>query len=202
MTLALTGCGQDGSDGQGVEAEAPSESPTLTEEPTSEAEEQITPEGIATVVVDHFGEDAVRRLITYEPEPGSVMLVVRLDDPTPHNFIVQVLSPEVAQQIGRAGECPQQTERGSVCRELDDGTILATRLDPEGFSDDNEDGVVVSGTIVREDDAAMAMFESYDDTPAVSTDDVEALLTDPRLTWLTDPAVNEAGQGLSVKYDD
>jgi hypothetical protein len=70
----------------------------------------------------------------------------------------------------------------------------------QGFSDDNADGMVISGTaITPEDGGALAMYESYDDSPAVSVADIQDLLSDPRLTWLTDPGVNEAGADIDVK---
>ncbi len=45
----------------------------------------------------------------------------------------------------------------------------------------------------------MAMYETYDDSPAIIRADLEAVLTDPRLTWLTEPAVNDAGDKVEVK---
>ena len=101
-----------------------------------------------------------------------------------------------------AGQCPgEPTREGeSQCRTLENGTTVTTRVDAQGFSDDNVDGMVISGTaITPEDGGALAMYESYDDSPAVSVADLEDLLTDPRLTWLTDPVVNKAGEDIDVK---
>ena len=86
------------------------------------------------------------------------------------------------------------------CRTLDNGTTVMMIEDSAGFSDDNAQGMVLSGTAVTAGDgAAMAMYESYDKSPAVSAADIEDLLSDPRLTWLTEVAVNKAGQDVAVK---
>jgi hypothetical protein len=88
----------------------------------------------------------------------------------------------------------------SQCRTLEDGTTVMTGETPYGFSDDNANGMVVFGTATtRENGTAMAMYESYDDSPSVSVADLDSILTDPRLTWLTDPALNEAGEDVHVK---
>lgn len=206
LLLALTGCGANESDTpQPAQGESTTDGSTSSDEPSVDGEEQITPGGIAAIVVEHLGSDAVSTFVTYEPEPGSVSVTVQLRDATPHNFAVQVFSPEVAEQFIATGLCPPEPERerGSQCRTLDNGTTVTTKEDAEGFSDDNVDGMVVSGSaITPENGGALAMYESYDDTPAVSATDLEALLTDPRLAWLTDPAVNEAGENIDVKLLD
>lgn len=203
LVLALTGCGRTGSGiaepGQGVNTGDASSSGGGS---SVDGEEQITPGGIAAIVLEHLGSDAVREFVAYEPEPGSVSVVVRLRDVTPHNFGVQVYSPEQAEQFNGSGHCPGEPTRrgGSRCRTLENGTTVTTRVDSQGFSDDNVEGMVMSGTaITPKDGGALAMYESYDDSPAVSLDDLDGLLTDPGLTWLTDPAVNEAGEDIDVK---
>lgn len=71
---------------------------------------------------------------------------------------------------------------------------------PYGFSDDNANGMVVSGTAATtENGTAMAMYESYDKSPSVSVADLDSLLADPRLTWVTNPALNDAGEGVDIK---
>ena len=202
LVLALAGCGSTASDN----AEPSQGTITGNGSPTSaelSAEEQveITPGGIAGIVVEHLGSDAVREFVTYEPEPDSVSLVVQLRDGTRHNFGVEVFSPERAEGFGVGGQCPPETARegGSTCRTLDNGTTVTTRESPEGFSDDNVDGMVISvGAITLEDGGALVMYESYDDSPAVGVTDLEDLITDPRLAWLTDPVVNEAGEDIDV----
>lgn len=57
----------------------------------------------------------------------------------------------------------------------------------------------MGSVITPGDGAAMAMYESYDDSPAVSVADLEDLLSDPRLTWLTDPEVNESGETVDLE---
>ncbi len=203
LALALTGCGPAESDtAEPAQGGNLADGSSSSEEPSVDREEQITPGGIAAIVLQHLGSDAVRKFVTYEPEPGSVSVTVQLRDATPHNFGVQVYSPERAELFSAAGQCPREPKRRgeSQCRTLDNGTTVTTREDAQGFSDDNVDGMVISGTaITPEDGGALAMYESYDDSPAVSVADLEDLLTDPRLTWLTDPAVNEAGEGIRVQ---
>jgi len=202
LVLALTGCGP---------AESNSAEPALAgnlgdgsssgEEPSVDKQEQITPGGIAAIVLQHLGSDAVRKFVTYEPEPGSVSVLVQLRDGTPHNFAVQVYSPKQAELFSEARQCPREPKhKGELCRTLENGTTVTTRQDAGGFSDDNVDGMVISATaITPEDGGTLAMYESYDDSAAVSMTDLEDLLTDPRLTWLTEPVVNRAGEGIDVK---
>ena len=205
LVLALTGCGRaelgiaepartpggnSGGDSRSIEG------------PSVDGEEQITPAGIASIVLEHLGSDAVREFVTYDQEPGSVSVTVRLRDATPHNFGVQVYSPEQAGSFSPDGQCPRGPMRRarSQCRVLDNGTTLTTRVDAQGFSDDNVDGMVISGTaITPKDGGALVMYESYDDSPVLSVAELEDLLTDARLTWLTDPVVNEAGEEIDVK---
>lgn len=204
LVLALTGCGSTESDTtEPAPGDGSRDSSSSSGQPSVTGEEQITPGGIAAIVLDQLGPDTVREFTTFEPEPGSVSVMVRLSDATPHNFGVTVFSPEQAAVFGESGECPSEPERGSQCRTLDNGTTVTIEEVAEGFSDDNEDGMVVGGRAVTpEDGGALAMYESYDDSPAVSAKDLEDLLTDPRLTWLIDPAVNKAGEDIDVELMD
>jgi hypothetical protein len=204
LALLMTACGPEETD-----AADPAGGSSAAQSPSSGAsadsqEEQITPGGIAAVVLEHLGRDAVRQFVTFVPaeEPGTVGVMVRLRDRTPHNFSVQVHSPEQAEKFPAHGGCgPERQGMGEQrCRTLEDGTTVVMREMSEGFSDSNVDGSVLSGAVVTpEDGAVLSMYESYDDSPAISGADLEALLTDPRLTWLTDPAVNEAGDAVDVK---
>lgn len=200
LALTLTACG---SSSPATTAQDQKDTATVSASATAPGEsEQITAEGIAMIVTEHLGSDAVRRFSTFTPEPGSVSVMVELRDRTPHNFAVQVYSPEQAGEFGKAGTCPPERQQGpdSRCRLLDNGTVVMTDRMPYGFSDDNADGTVVSGTSVTQDNGAgMAMYESYDDSPAVTPADMEAVLGDPRLVWLTDAAVNEAGADLPIR---
>lgn len=168
-------------------------------------EEEITPGGIAVIVLDHLGRDRVRQVVTFrgEDEEGSVGVMLRLRDRTPHNFGVSVYPPEQAEELGAPEGCPPKRDRGgesSRCRVRADGTIVMTSQIAEGFSDDNRKGsVIMSSVITREDGAAMAMYESYDRSPTISAAELEDMLTDPRLTWLTDPALNKAGEAVDLK---
>ena len=116
---------------------------------------------------------------------------------------MSVYPPEQAQELGPAGTCPPNPERegqASRCRVLDDGTTVMTSQIAEGFSDDNADGSMLMGSVITADaGAAMAMYESYDDSPALSVATLENMLSDPRLTWLTDPEVNASGEGVDLK---
>lgn len=203
LVLALTGCGRSDSDvAEPAQTGKPGGASSSSEDSSFDGEEQITPGGIAAIVLEHLGSDAVREFVTNEPEPGSVSVTVRLRDATPHNFAIQVYSPEQAELFNASGQCPREpTREGEAqCRTLENGTTVTTRVDDQGFSDDNVEGMVISGTaITPEDGGALAMYESYDDSPAISAAELEDLLTDPRLTWLTAPVVNEAGEEIDVK---
>jgi hypothetical protein len=202
LAVALTACGSSSPDS--AEPGADGDSPgggSASADGSAGPEEPITTGGVALIVTDHLG-DKVRRVGTYGTEPGSVSVMVELRDKTPHNFAVSVHSPEQAGELGQAGKCPPRGQLGpdAECRVLDNGTAVMTGLTPYGFSDDNEDGIVVMGTAVTEGNgASMAMYESYDDSPTVSTSDIEAMLADERLGWLTDPEVNRAGEDVPVK---
>lgn len=204
LVLALTvACGSTAPDtAEPTKQDGASASSPASERPSNEKDERITPGGIAAIVLDHLGGDAVRQFVTYEPEPGSVSVMIRMQEGTPHNFAVQVYAPQHARQFGKAGMCPPKHQLGndSQCRTLDNGTTVMTSETSEGFSDDNADGMVITGTAIsQKDGAGMAMYESYDDAPAVSVKDIEEILIDPRLTWLTEPAVNTAGEGVELK---
>jgi len=205
LAMALSACGSANSD----TAQPADLSGGQTSSPGASAggrgPERITPGGIAVVVLDHLGQRAVRLFATYEPEPGSVDLMIGLREGTRADmFALTVYSPEQAGELGPAGKCPPKSRRDrfgdTQCRTLDNGTTVMTTEVAEGFSDDNADGMVVFGTAVTRDaGAAMAMYESYDDTPVVSAADLNGILADPRLTWLTQPDLNEAGEDVDVK---
>ncbi len=207
LASALTACGAATSDTAAEPAGEPRTGRNGSPEDGAggHEREQLTPGGIAVVVLDHLGPRAVRQFLTYEPEPGSVGLMIRLREGNrAHNFAVTVHSPEHAGEMGPAGTCPPKRRKGRFgdmhCRTLDNGTTVTTSEIASGFSDDNAHGMVVYGTAVTRDaGAAMAMYESYDKTPAVTAADLDGMLTDPRLSWLTDPAVNEAGEDVDLR---
>jgi hypothetical protein len=158
--------------------------------------ERITPAGVAAVVSDHLG-DAVRRFGTYDPEEGSVGVLVELRGGSPaDHFIVSVWSPD--QRLGDPEDRSCRPDRGEApaagdrtCRRLDDGTIVEV-FESEAFSDDGT-GVFPEGG------ASLAMYESYDRSAPLGSATLAALLSDPRLRWLTDPAVNAAGTTIDVE---
>jgi hypothetical protein len=197
LTVLMTACGSQDMNSAG-------KSPSPDQTVRGHREEPITPGGVAFIVLDHLGPDTVRQVVTFaEDEEGeAVGVMVRLRERTPHNFAVNVYPPEQAKGFGPAGKCPPNPRKGeaSRCRVLDDGTAVTTSQIAEGFSDDNADGSVLTGTAVTPDaGAALAMYESYDDSPAISMADLEDLLSDPRLAWLTDPEVNESGKTVDLK---
>ena len=205
LALALTACGTGGSDTAKPTGEGNAgESASSRESPSGDKKQRITPAGIAMIVRDHLGRSAVRQFGTYEPEPGSVSVMIQLRDDGPHNFAVQVYPPKFAAEFGKAGKCPPERkgQRGTQmhCRTLDNGTTVMMIEDSVGFSDDNAKGMVISGTaITAGDGAAMAMYEGYDKSPGVSAADIEEVVSDSRLTWLTEAAVNKAGEDVAVK---
>lgn len=197
LVLLVAACGSEDTSSAG-------KSPSSGETASTGEQEEITPGGIAVVVLDHLGRDDVRQVVTFtEEEPGSVGVMVRLRDRTPHNFSVSVYDPEQAGELGAPGGCPPKVERegeSSRCRTLDSGTTVMTSEYAQGFSDDNVNGSLLMGTaITAEEGGVMAMYESYDDSPAISVAELEELLSDPRLTWLTDPEVNKAGEAVALK---
>ena len=201
LALLMVACGSEVTGAADRSERGTDEDGTSSGDSSGSQREQITPGGIAVVVLEHLGQDAVRKFVAVSPdeEPGTVGVMVQLRERTPHNFGVQVYSPEQAEEFG--AECGQ--ERGMVseerCRTLEDGTVISMREIAEGFSDDNADGSVLLGSVVTpEDGAVLSMFESYDGSPEISSADLEALITDSRLTWLTDPAVNEAGEAVDM----
>lgn len=201
LVLALAGCGQ-AEPAESAQGDNPGHGSSSGTPTTGDQLQRITPGAIAAIVLEHLGSDTVRQFVTYEQEPGSVSIMVRLRDATPHNFAVQVYSPDQAEMFGAAGRCPREhgPEGKFRCRTLANDTTITTIEDDTGFSDDNADGMVISSSAITPDDGGvLALYESYDDTPAVSVDDLEDLLTDPRLSWLTDPAVNRAGEEVAVK---
>jgi len=200
LTVLMTACGSEGED-----TKAADRSPSPGETARVSHEEQITPGGVAFIVLDHLGADTVRQVVTFtENEEGEgVGVMVRLRDRTPHNFGVSVYPPEQGEEYGQAGKCPPNLKRkgeASHCQVLEDGTTVMTSRIAEGFSDDNADGSLLMGSVITPNaGAAMAMYESYDDSPVISVDELEDVLSDPRLTWLTDPQVNEAGETVDLK---
>lgn len=97
-------------------------------------------------------------------------------------------------------DVPRAGSETACCRTLGSGRTVTVRKTAEGFSDDNVEGMVISGTaITHGDGGALTMYENYDDSPAISVAGLEDLLTDPRLTWFTDPSVNAAGADVDVK---
>lgn len=198
LALLVTACGSEDTNTAG-------QSPSSGGTASGSQEEEITPGGIAVIVLDHLGRDTVRQVITFmgEDEEGSVGVMIRLRDSTPHNFGVSVYPPEQAEELGAPGKCPPEPDRkGELlrCRVLDNGTTVRTSQIAEGFSDDNLSGsLVMSSVVTPEDGAAIAIYESYDDSPTISVAQLEAMLTDPRLTWLTNPALRKAGEAVDLK---
>jgi hypothetical protein len=205
LASALSACGSASPDTAELSDVGAAQNGSSGASAGGDKQEHITPGGIAVVVLDHLGPRAIRQVYTYEPEPGSVGLMIRLREGTRADmFAVTVYSPAQAGQFGPARKCPAKGGGGGVedmqCRTLKSGLTVTTSEVAGGFSDDNADGMVVYGTAVTRDaGAAMAMYESYDDTPAVSAADLDGILTDPRLSWLTQPALNEAGEDVDVK---
>ena len=204
LAMALTSCGSAGTETAPPAEESSSRaSASPSQSPSGDKDEQITPGGIAVVVLEHLGRDAVQQFGIYESDPGDVSVMIKLRDSSRYgHFAVSVYSAKHDEFGGKAGKCPpkHRSTGTSQCRTLDNGTTVMTSEVPYGFSDDNANGMVVYGTaITPKNGTAIAMYESYDKSPSVSAADLESLLTDPRLTWLTDPALNEAGEDVDLK---
>lgn len=166
--------------------------------------EQITAGGIAVVVRDHLGTNAIRRFFTYEQEPGSVSVLVQLrGGDVADNFAVSLYSPESGTDFDQSERCARSRGREGRseirCRTLADGTALTVAEMTGGFSDDNVDGMVLYATAAPPGGGAtMAMYESYDASPPLGATDLARIVTDPRLSWLTDPTVNRAGERVEI----
>jgi len=205
--LAAAGCGDaagGGKDGEDTTSSSADGSPT------SAAREQITEGGLAALVADHLGKDAIARFVSYGPEPGQVYVMVGLrGSGRADMFSVSVMSPKQGgrELAGAMGKCPTTQQRKRMgdmkeftCHRLQNGTTVTAYLVPSGFSDDNARGLVVTGVSVAPDKSTtIAMYESYDTTAPISVADVDKLLSDPRMTWMTDPATNKAGNSLKIE---
>ena len=205
--LATTGCGDaagGGKDGEDTTSSSADGSAT------SAAREQITQGGVAALVTEHLGKDAVASFGSYGDEPGEAGVMVRLrGSGRADMFSVSVMSPKQGGRefAGDMAKCPtaKQLKRSGgmkefTCHRLQNGTTVTSYLVPSGFSDDNARGLVVTGVSVAPDKStAMAMYESYDKTAPISVTEVDKLLSDPRMAWMTDPATNKAGNSLQIK---
>jgi len=205
--LAAAGCGDDAEGGEDGDKTTSSSAEGT---PTSAAREQITQGGLAALVADHLGKDAIVSFGTFGQEPGQVDVMVRLRGSGPADmFVVSVMSPKQGgrELAGAVAKCPTAKQRKRMadmkeftCHRLQHDTTVTTYLVPSGFSDDNARGLVVTGVSVAADkSSAMAMYESYDKTAPVSVTEVDGLLSDPRMAWMTDPATNKAGKSLKIK---
>lgn len=214
LALLATGCGNKAADTASPPEATTSASATnapaptrATSAPTGGRKERITSAGIAAVVREHLGAQRVRLYGTYGGEPGSVDLMLSLRNGGGRDmFTVSAYSPgQGGGEFGELGRCPRSKKatrfmRHIRCHELPDGTTVLAYLVPSGFSDDNAHGQVVNGVSTSPDGSvALAMYESYDRSPAVSVADVDDLLSDRRLTWRTDPTVNDAGRDIKVR---
>jgi len=169
--------------------------------------EVIRPAGIAALVEEHLGALDVRSYGSYGDESGAVHLVVGLGAPDRRDmFVVSVYSSGQAEGAsGAPRSCARDKlstndVRRRTCHRLTDGTTVTAYLSRGGFSDDNADGIVVAGTSHAPDGSvALAMYESYDASPAVSVAGLDRLLSDRRLSWRTGSAVNQAGRDLDVR---
>jgi hypothetical protein len=215
LAVVLTGCADPMSDTSGSPS-APDSSvtaasttpPARSDRPAETGhKERIRPAGIAAVVEQRLAAFDVRSYGSYGDEPGSVDLIIGLRDPDRRDmFVVSAYAPGQADgAFGAPSMCRGDKRttkhiRQLRCHRLADGTTVMAYLSPGGFSDDNPDGTVVTGTSQSPDGSvALAMYESYDPSPAVTVADLERLLSDRRLRWRTDPAVNAAGRRLAVR---
>ena len=206
--LAATGCGnaagggKDGKDTKSASADA---------SPSSAAREKITQHGLAALVAEHLGKDAIASFGSFGPEPGEVYVMVRLrGGGRADMFAVSVMSPKQGgrELAGAMGKCPTTKQRKRMggdmkeftCHRLQHGTTVTAYLVQSGFSDNNARGLVVTGVGVAADKSTtMAMYESYDKSAPVTVTEVDKLLSDPRMAWMTDPATNEAGNSIKIK---
>ena len=206
--LAASGCGNAAEGGKGGEDATGS---SADASPSSAAREKITQGGLAALVADHLGKDAIVSFGSYGPEPGEVYVMVRLrGGGRADMFSVSVMSPK---QGGRElandmGKCPTTQQRKRMvgdmkeftCHRLPNGTTVTAYLVNSGFSDDNARGLVVTGVGVAPDKSTtMAMYESYDKTGQLTVTEVNELLSDPRMAWMTDPATNKAGNSIKIE---
>ena len=205
--LATAGCGNAAGGGKDGEDTTSS---SAVGSPSSAARERITQGGLAALVADHLGKDAVASFGSYGPEPGQVYVMVRLrGSGRADMFSVSVMSPKQGgrELAGAMGKCPTTQQRKRMddmkeftCHRVQNGTTVTAYLVPSGFSDDNARGLVVTGVSVAPDKSTtMVMYESYDKTAQLTVTQVDELLSDPRMAWMTDPATNNAGSSIKIE---
>lgn len=193
--VVLGACGDQAADSTGSESTSSGRAAANTE--------RITTGGVAVLVQQHFGREAVREFRRAGSEPGAVGVMVQLTEGgRDDNFGVQAYSPQGSDFPGRQTCAEAERQRGQEpdfsCVELEDGRTVYAYLSPEGFSDDNTDGMTLLAASTSDAGAVIAMYESYDRTPPLDTEDLVDLLSEPRLAWMTDPAVNRAGAEIEV----
>ena len=205
--LAAAGCGTAGGGGKDGEDTTSS---SADGSPTSAARVRITQGGLAALVADHLGKDAIASFGSYGQEPGQVDVMVRLrGSGRADMFSVSVTSPKQGgrELAGAMAKCPTTQQRKRMggmkeftCHRVQNGTTVTAYLVPSGFSDDNARGLVVTGVSVGPGKSTtMAMYESYDKTAPISVAEVDKLLSDTRMAWMTDPATNKAGNSLKIE---
>ena len=181
---------------------APSTAPTSASSTPSSSpahSQKITPDGVAAVVVDYFGDRVDHFSSVGAGEQSTVAVsVAAAGSGKRDQFSVQVYDPNQADGQPGGDGCPPRPK--ADCRVGADGTAVATLLTKEGFTDGNVDGAVVTASALNPDTGRMviAMYESWDTTPPVDADDLRRLVADERLAWLTDPAVNRAGKNIDL----
>ena len=195
LVALLAGCGDEAPDSTTSDATSSGGAGMNTE--------RITTGGVALLVQEHFGREAVREFREAGSEPGAVGVMVQLTEGLrDDNFGVQAYSPKGSDLPGRQTCAEAERQRGQEpdfsCVELEDGRTVYAYLSPEGFSDDNTDGMTLLAVSTSDAGAVIAMYESYDRTPPLDTEDLVDLLSEPRLGWMTDPAVNRAGADIEV----
>jgi hypothetical protein len=206
--LAATGCGNAAGGGKGGDDTTSS---SADSSPSSAAREQITQGGLAALVADHLGKDAIASFGSYGSEPGEVHVMVRLrGGGRADMFSISVMSPKQGgrELAGAMGKCPTTQQRKRMggdmkdftCHRLQNGTTVTTYQAQSGFSDDNARGLVVTGVSVAPDKSTtLAMYESYDKSAPLTVTEVDKLLSDPRMAWTTDPATNKAGNSIKIE---
>ena len=206
--LAAAGCGDaagGGKDGEDTTSSSADGSPT------SAAQEQITEGGLAALVADHLGKDAIARFVSYGPEPGQVYVMVRLrGSGRADMFSVSVMSPKQGgrELAGAMGKCPTTEQRkrmGWIWRSSPvTGCKMARQSAPTWFRPDSATTThAVSSspespsrpTRARPSPCTRATTRPR----LISVADVDKLLSDPRMTWMTDPATNKAGNNLKIE---
>jgi len=179
-----------GSDRDPEKASDPAGTPS-----SSAALEAITAQGVAGVVRDALGADAI---VSYAAagEDDTVGVLVKLAERQQLVVNVQIQGDV---PIESCDDLSNTASGAGDCATDEDGTITASAT-AEPFSDDNAQGSTVLAQSINPKTGRVvyALYETYSPTPGLDAATLAAIVSDPALAAMTDPATNEAGDDIEL----